>query len=125
MRCFTALLVLSMLCLVGCGAEDIEEGAERALKGKSAGDLRPSTATLDFLSDVWEFRQLHSGTTEDELKSLITANDLSATVSEKDGDKSYHVYRRDGENVIVMFREGKCSGVQRMRRDVSGVPRQE
>ena len=125
MRYSATLLALSMLCLVGCRAEHIEETAERPTEEDSAGDSRPSTAKLDFLSEISEFHQLHLGITEDELKSLIAANDLLVTVNEKDGEKSYHVYRRDGENVIVMFRDGKCSGVQRMRRDVSGVPKPE
>lgn len=78
---------------------------------------------LDFLSDIPEFQGLHTGITEAELRSLIAANGLLVTVTGEGDEKSYHVYRKDGENVIVMFRDGKCSGIQRMRRDASGVPK--
>ena len=125
MKCFTVLLAFWMLCPVGCSTEHIEEPPEHPPIEDIAGDSQTSTAELEFLSDISEFHQLHLDITEDELMSMIASNDLLVTVSERDGDKSYHVYRRDGENVIVMFREGECSGVQRMQRDVSGVPTAE
>jgi hypothetical protein len=86
--------------------------------------LEPLTirANLEFLSDVPEFHDLHMATTEEELEALITKNNLLVKVNDDSEQKSYHVYRQDGENVIVMFREGKLSGIQRMRCDKAGVP---
>jgi len=101
------------------------ETSDRSTEEDSTGDLQPSTSKLDFLSDIPEFHQLHLDITEDELKSLIAANDLLVTMNEIDGEKSYHVYRSDGENVIVMFRDGNCAGVQRMQRDVSEIPKHD
>jgi hypothetical protein len=93
------------------------------LPGWAVKETSPAaTASLTFLTDVPEFHGLHLAITEDDLNSLIAANDLLVIVTGEGDEKSYHVYRKDGENVIVMFRDGKCSGVQRMRRDVSGVP---
>lgn|GEM_PF-6350023 len=125
MRCLAVLLVFWMLCPIGCSTEHIEEPPERTPVEDVVGNSQASTVELEFLSDVTEFHQLHLDITEDELMSMIASNDLLVTVSERDDNKSYHVYRRDGENVIVMFREGECSGVQRMPHDVSGVPAAE
>lgn len=60
--------------------------------------------------------------TKENLKVLIAKNALLIRVSGDETQRAYHIYRWDGENVIVMFRDGKCSGIQRMMRDQFGVP---
>ena len=76
-------------------------------------------ATLGFLADLPEFRELDLSVTEKMLQRMIAEKGLR-NISTKDRVmKTCHVYRGDGENVIVMFKDGKCSGIQRMRKDAS------
>ena len=37
--------------------------------------------------------------------------------------KQYHVFRKDGENVTITFKDGKCVGVQRMRKEAAYADR--
>jgi len=87
----------------------------------AAGSKQRATA-LDFLSDIREFREFQLKMSEEKIKELIDKNHLLVRSDEKDGQRNYHVFRKDGENVIVMFNGGKCSGIQRMRRDLESVP---
>ena len=76
-------------------------------------------ARLGFLADLPEFYELDLTVTEETLKRIIAEKGLRNICTWDDKAKTWHVYRRDGENVIVTFRDGKCSGVQRMRKDAS------
>ena len=83
--------------------------------GKNTQD---GSKPLSFLADVPEFKDLHLGIAEAELKEIAKKNGLQMEMdAAADGTKHYHVSRVDGENVVVMYREGKCAGIQRMRRD--------
>jgi hypothetical protein len=75
-------------------------------------------AGLEFLAQIPELGALRLDMTEDDLKAILEKENLRATVSESErtkGERNYHVFAGNGENVIVMFREGKCSGIQRMQ----------
>lgn len=72
-------------------------------------------AKLEFLSDVAEFRALDLSVTEEGLRQHIARHKLVSRLT--DGGTTYTLYNRDGECVVVMFREGKCGGIQRLRAD--------
>jgi hypothetical protein len=91
----------------------------RAQADRKAGEQRE----LNFLAGIPEFRELSLSITEDKLKSSVNKNHLIKTISGDSGLKIYHIYRQDGENVLVMFHNGKCSGIQRMPRDPIGIPK--
>ena len=58
--------------------------------------------------------------------NLITArNDLLQTVSDEGGQKVYHIYRQDGQNVVVIFRNGKWSSIKDMPRGKAPVPQND
>ncbi|KKK80751.1 hypothetical protein LCGC14_2820360, partial [marine sediment metagenome] len=80
-------------------------------------------AKLDFLQGLPEFHELDLTITEARLKAMIAEKGLLVRVNQGRGLRSYHVYRQDGEHVIVMFRDGKCAGVQRMRKDPATAAR--
>ena len=85
----------------------------------AANDDAPQAAKakLDFLADVPEFRELNLKITEEQLKQIIVKHKLVDRTSTTGGQTSHMLYNRGGECVIVMFRDGKCSGIQRMRAD--------
>jgi beta-lactamase regulating signal transducer with metallopeptidase domain len=84
----------------------------------SSSESRQKTGVkLDFLSEIPEFHELTLTITEDALKDLAKKNNLTVQMSENKRDRTYHLFRSDGENVIVMFAGGKCKGIQRMRKD--------
>ncbi len=75
-----------------------------------------SSAKLDFLSDVPEFYDLNLSMTEAQLQEIIAKNNLKVNVYSETDPKSYHIFNQNGENVIVGFQDGKCTGIQRMRK---------
>ena len=90
-----------------------QSGTQPAAPSAPAG-----TARLTFLQDVPEFHELDRSITEERLKAMIAEKGLLVTVNEGGALRSYRLFRKDGENVIVMFRtDGTCAGVQRMRKD--------
>jgi HEAT repeat protein/beta-lactamase regulating signal transducer with metallopeptidase domain len=91
------------------------DGLSPPAEGKSADKANPG-----FLADLPEFRDLDTSVTKETLKRMIADKGLrNIWTSEDRVTKTCHVYRGDGENVVVTFRDGKCSGIQRMRKDAS------
>jgi hypothetical protein len=52
---------------------------------------------------------------EHEFLELMTARDVKMQTDRGADQTSYLVSTDSGENVIVMFRDGACSGIQRMQ----------
>ena len=100
----------------------LDAPANRALVIASAA-TQPAAAApsakpgFEFLANLPEFRDLDLSITEERLQGLIAQRNLRSTVGQNGDTKSYHLFRPDGENIIVMFRDGKCAGIQRMRKD--------
>jgi len=95
-----------------------------AVPAKLAQKVEPqgaSDAPLDFLVDIPEFRQFNLKMTEARLKELINQHHLLMTLTKEGENRTYRVFRGDGENVIIGFRGPECSAMQRMRRDVEAV----
>ena len=109
------LAAISLLFILGCS----KPLPPRAQANRQAGEQKE----LNFLAGIPEFREFSLSITEDKLKSSVNKNHLIKTISGDAGLKIYHIYRRDGENVLVMFHNGKCSGIQRMPRDPTGIPK--
>jgi formylmethanofuran dehydrogenase subunit D len=103
------LLVIYLLLFIGCCKPLLLQ----AQIDRAAGDQQ----ALDFLTGIPEFRELNFVMTEYELKSVISKHHLLRTIYNEMGRKFYHVYRQDGENVMVTFHKDRCSGIQRMPRD--------
>lgn len=59
---------------------------------------------------------------EKDLRELAAGRDLRTKRSEQDGLVSWRLSMSSGENVVVMFREGICVGIQRMRPEGSREP---
>lgn len=81
---------------------------------------QPQTATqarLDFLNDVPEFYELHLNMTEGQLQQIIARFQLGMEVLSQGNRQVYHVWNRKGENVIMQFENGRCTGIQRMMKD--------
>ncbi|MBL7189882.1 MAG: hypothetical protein ISS70_26430 [Phycisphaerae bacterium] len=72
---------------------------------------------LEFLAGIPEFRDLRLDMTERQLRLHIHLHSLAATFHEKGDETTYHLFTGEGENVFVMFRNGQCTGIQRMRLD--------
>jgi len=108
------IVILACLAsLVGCNGRTGQKDAEPA---PSPVD---SQAKLDFLASVPEFHELELKMTESGLNEIISRNKLGVQVTPEGNRKSYRIWNQDGENVIVGFQNGKCTGIQRMRTDLS------
>jgi len=120
--------VISDAVPAGKAPEETVKAIEQFLANRRSNLAQPASAAktdraaeLKFLSDIPEFREFNLKLTEERLKELVSQHHLSAKVHNQDGKRSYRVFRSDGENVIIGFRGGECTGVQRMRRDVEGL----
>jgi hypothetical protein len=70
---------------------------------------------LEFLSGIPEFRGLSLKMSEDQLKSHIEKHRLYAKKELRQERVTYWVLTPGGENVIVGFSSGECTGIQRMQ----------
>ena len=79
---------------------------------------RDGSAGLEFLDGIPEFRELRLKMSEAQLREIIHRHSLTNLLAaSRDDSGNYHLFTRGGENVIVMFRDGECGGIQRMRPD--------
>ncbi len=76
-----------------------------------------SESKLGFLSDVPEFRELDLSVNEERLMQVVAKHKLVSRVTKTEKQTTYTLYNPKGECVVVMFRDGKCSGIQRLRPD--------
>jgi hypothetical protein len=107
-------------------ADGVSVAHPKSIEADSAS-VRPSKpmgqdrmARLPFLADVLEFAELNLMITQQRLETLIVRQHLLVRVDQKADEKTFFISTKDGENVIVMFRHRKCSGIQRMLRNVPG-----
>lgn len=72
---------------------------------------------LEFLAGIPEFADLRLDMTEEQLKQIIARHELDVQISRNDEENtsSYTLRTISGKTVIVMFGDGKCGGIQRMR----------
>lgn len=72
-----------------------------------------------FLSDVPEFQAFYLNMTEAELNQAITHEQLGVhfTPIPEEERTSYVVWNPDGENVIIGFHKGICTGIQRRHKN--------
>ncbi|MHC4406283.1 MAG: WD40 domain-containing protein, partial [Planctomycetota bacterium] len=95
------------------------EAAANALRAEAVAKAQSEKAKLAFafLSDVPEFRNLDLSVTEDRLKQFVEEHHLISRVTRTEKATTYTLYSQKGECVNVMFYDGKCSGIQRLRAD--------
>jgi uncharacterized protein (TIGR03067 family) len=105
------------------GAESATRSAAAAAAAlaaeKTAGEDGAATGPLEFLAEFPNHREQ----TERELKGLtapqfeeaVKARKLRFEKTTKEGDPKYYLPTGDGHTVIVMFRGGRWSGIQRIR----------
>lgn len=92
------------------------DDVEAAVNGEGKTESGP---TLEFLTEFPKHREQ----TEGELKALTApqfeavakARKLGFEKTTREGDPRYYLPTGDGHTVIVMFRDGKWSGIQRIR----------
>jgi hypothetical protein len=111
---FTILLFILILSQVQAAEPDSKPDVQ--VEGESTKDLRGRKG-LEFLAGIPEFRDLHLDMSERQLQLHIKLHSLASRFHEEGDETAYHLYTEEGENVIVMFRNGRCSGIQRMRPD--------
>lgn len=70
---------------------------------------------MEFLSNIPEFRGLSLNMSEDQLRSHVDKHQLYATNTLQNARVTYWVLAPGGENVIVGFVSGRCTGIQRMQ----------
>lgn len=105
------LILACLLPLIGCG------GPTSRMVDPPFDPAHEPEATLDFLSSVLEFHGFNLAMTEPELTNIVSQRKLGVDVS-ADGDRTtYRVWNMEGENVVIGFRDGECTGIQRMRPD--------
>src|SRR5262249_19631980 len=102
--------------------DDVGELDSTFLMPDPASSVAVSSATrakLDFLADVPEFRDFDRNMTAEQVKTIVAREGLLLRAEQQGlGGTSFHIYRRDGANVIVMYRDdGSFGGIQRMVRD--------
>lgn len=76
---------------------------------KSVGDLPQG---LDFLRPYPEFHKFRFGQDEAMIQAIVAQHALTITGSALEG---YFVTRSDGERLALSMRDGKCSGIKRLR----------
>ncbi len=92
--------------LFGCAAPK-----SRGDVGEPAPPPAKSQVTLDFLTNIPEFHDFRLEMTESELKAIISRNKLGVTITH-----NYYVWNQNGENVVIGFQDGNCTGIQRLQR---------
>jgi hypothetical protein len=95
---------------------------EESMTGSSAQSQTNQVAEqakADSPKDVSEFLGLDQGRTEKELQQVIANRGLRNICTEDRQQKTYHVYRSDGENISVIFTNGVYSDVRRRSRNAA------
>jgi hypothetical protein len=71
---------------------------------------------LEFLSTVPELQGISMDISEAEFLKLVEPQDLTIkTDRSSENETSYYITTPSGENVVVMFTDGACSGIQRLQ----------
>ena len=80
-----------------------------------AAALRGQEHGLDFLKNIPEFRDLSLEISEAQLKANIADRALYVRKEAQRDRQTYWVLTPSGENILVGFQNGKCTGIQRMQ----------
>ncbi|WP_404308654.1 M56 family metallopeptidase [Neorhodopirellula lusitana] len=104
------------------------EANDSALRLKQADDTKATLEVesneeptpikgLEFLAGIPEFAKVRIGMSEEQFKEVIARQDLvvQSTCNKNNNTSSHTLRTLSGKTVIVMFGDGKCSGIQRMR----------
>ncbi len=96
---------------------DVDGRANTRAENTGAGDANIMPKGLEFLAGIPEFAELRLEMTEEQLKEIIDRHELDVQTSRNDEENtsSYTLTTLTGKTVIVMFGDGKCGGIQRMR----------
>jgi hypothetical protein len=70
---------------------------------------------LEFLRTVGELRGISLEISEPDFLKLIDSQDLKVEKSSNADGSSYYISTKSGENIVVMFGEGVCTGIQRLQ----------
>ena len=112
------ILVLLLVCL-GCKPSDSVTSSVAPQKSVTWDD---PPLGLEFLRTVPELRGISLEISEPDFLKLIDSKDLKVEkVSNTDGS-SYYIATKSGENVVVMFGEGVCTGIQRLQPSPVAMP---
>jgi hypothetical protein len=92
-----------------------DEGKDATQQADASLSANKLPKGLEFLREVPELHDLRLEMTEDQFKDILAKQKLTVKVNRKDDGTTYFVTTGREQNVIVMFRDGVCSGIQRMR----------
>ncbi len=71
---------------------------------------------MEFLGAVPELRGIDLDISEEDFLKLVEPQVLTIKIDRSsDGETSYYIATPSGENVVVMFTDGACSGIQRLQ----------
>ncbi|EMI45530.1 M56 family metallopeptidase [Rhodopirellula sp. SWK7] len=85
-----------------------------------AEDVSERREGVEFLAGIPEFADLRIGMSEEQLNQVIAHRMLQVQKnSASDNRRTYTLTTPEGDAIMVMFQDGKCSGIQRSRRSNS------
>jgi hypothetical protein len=110
----TISVVLLSIC-TGCGGQASNSGAGQSVAKPAATWANPPKG-LEFLRTVPELRGINLDISEADFLKLIESQELKVRADRSsDGETSYTSATPSGENVVVMFTDGACTGIQRLQ----------
>ena len=108
------MVVVLSIC-TGCGGQASNSGAGQTAPQPVATWANPPQG-LEFLGTVPELRGISLDISEEDFLKLVESQVLTIKIDRSsDGETSYYIATPSGENVVVMFTDGACTGIQRLQ----------
>ncbi len=110
MRKSLPFLLIGAVLMVGCTAE---RHSDRDIVRPAAIE-KGSSEGLEFLADIPSLKDVSLKMSGADLLDILHRQKLDYTRGIAAGQTTYYVHPKDGVTVIFMFRDGHCSGIQRL-----------
>jgi hypothetical protein len=109
------VIAIMLLLCVGCNSKQAASDAENTAPKMNATWDDPPLG-LEFLRTVPELRGITLEINEQDFLKLIQSQKLEVKPDHsRAGETSYFITTPSGENVVVMFADGNCKGIQRLQ----------
>ena len=113
----TTKRILLALCLAGlAGCSTNKQPSQGTPAPAPAAAQHSDSAKLDFLADIPAYKSVSQKMSEHQLLKILRKNKIPYTVDRRANESvSYFTHPQEHVMVVFGFREGNCTGIQRLQ----------